>query len=58
MPDISMCSDQECPSRMECYRFRAIAGEFQWYGPYHHDDGDKCESFVPIEGRRVREIAE
>jgi hypothetical protein len=24
MPDITMCSDEKCPHRMKCYRYRAI----------------------------------
>lgn len=29
MPDITMCEDQKCAQKMECYRFLAIPNEFR-----------------------------
>lgn len=32
MPDITMCTDKECPKHEECYRFKAIPdSEWQSY---------------------------
>ena len=48
MVDISMCRDEECPSRLFCYRFTATPEKLQsylvsprkaWYS--------KCNYFIP-----------
>jgi hypothetical protein len=31
MPDISMCSNQECEARVHCYRYRAKPSTYQSY---------------------------
>lgn len=31
MPDISMCSNRECESRIHCYRYRAKSSNWQSY---------------------------
>lgn len=53
MPDITMCNDETCPIRNECYRFRAIPSEHrQAYFVDSPREGDKCNEFTPINGRR------
>jgi hypothetical protein len=49
MPDISMCSNADCPSRTICWRFMAKPDAFQRYGVFK-TDGDKCGSFWPMDG--------
>jgi len=51
MPDISMCLNRKCPSRNECYRYRAQPNEWrQSYAAFMDDpETGKCESFWPIE---------
>jgi hypothetical protein len=59
MPDISMCSDTDCPSREKCYRFMAQPSEFMqsWgsFGVLRGSD-EKCSYFWPAEGKRVRSL--
>ena len=56
MPDISMCGDDRCPSRKQCYRYMAQPSEFmQAYAGFGRPDGaEKCDYFWPAEGKRVR----
>jgi hypothetical protein len=50
MPDISMCKDHECPSRLKCYRYMAEPSE-QWQ-PYakfeRRPNADRCVFFWTI----------
>ena len=47
MPDISMCLNNTCSVRTDCYRFRAVANEFnQSYTDFKEADKDKC--FIPV----------
>jgi hypothetical protein len=55
MPDITMCLNKECPMRNECYRYRAIPNEYQYYSTFTPEE-EKCEHFYPIEkGHRVNQ---
>lgn len=51
MPDISMCNNRLCPSRIRCYRFMAIPSQHgQTYSYFVVNDFEgKCEYFWPIE---------
>ena len=45
MPDISICQNESCPSKLICYRFTAYENPFrQTYGLFEHD-GLKCDAF-------------
>ena len=49
MPDITMCKDQKCPMRMECYRFMANPDPY-WQAYFHGSPScfgtkDGCEYF-------------
>lgn len=49
MPDIAMCLNNECPKRNDCYRYRAVANEYQQsYGPFKPDDDGECKKFIDI----------
>ncbi len=49
MPDISMCKNNKCPARRDCYRFRADPSEMQAYADFRPDDGyNSCEYFVDV----------
>ena len=50
MPDISLCKVEKCPSKNDCYRFRAIPNqERQTYGGFSLNDGKKkCDYFMSI----------
>lgn len=48
MPDISMCSNQSCPSRLECYRFVARPNPYRqsfFVGLEPDEKTGKCEHF-------------
>lgn len=50
MPDISMCLNNECSKRRDCYRYRAVPGEIrQVYAKFkpYNSAGD-CEYFWRI----------
>jgi len=48
MPDISMCKNQDCPSRERCYRFTAKSrGDNQSYANFAPGIGHvKCDDFM------------
>lgn len=50
MPDISMCANQQCPSKDKCYRFRAIPSEHrQSYMAFAPPPRRKtCDDFIRI----------
>lgn len=49
MPDISMCGDDECPSRMQCWRFMATPSFRQSFTCYDRSpDDERCGSFWPM----------
>lgn len=48
MPDITMCSNSECPFRNHCYRFRAVPSEYQSYTRFEPDADGRCESYIEI----------
>jgi hypothetical protein len=59
MPDISMCTNRECPSHKDCYRFRAIPDEWQSFMSSVPDPRTgKCGYFWPIDGWEVAEYDE
>jgi hypothetical protein len=38
MPDISMCTNEECPLKETCYRYNATPSEFmQAYAKFEYD---------------------
>ena len=52
MPDISMCSNDNCKNNNECFRFRAKPNEYrQAYTIWHiENDGTDCAGFTSIAG--------
>ncbi len=49
MPDIAMCQNKECPSRNQCYRFRAVPTKGrQSYMAFDPKEDGKCSDFVQI----------
>jgi hypothetical protein len=53
MPDISMCADNECPSRFTCYRHKDSGTKpskyQQAYAAFNHDPKtSECESYWPV----------
>lgn len=46
MPDISMCNNYKCPSRLTCYRFLAEPSSVQTYALFEVKEGeDRCSSY-------------
>jgi len=57
MPDIAMCSRDDCPKAEQCYRFTAKPSYWQGYfAP--QIIGDQCEYFWPNAGYRHKEASE
>jgi hypothetical protein len=53
MPDISMCADDECPSRAECYRHKESGTKphvpWQAFTDFQRQhDRDQCPFFCPV----------
>lgn len=50
MPDITLCTDNKCPMRNECYCFRAKPSKWgqSYFAESPLKDG-KCEYFFPLE---------
>lgn len=54
MPDLTMCSNAECPLRGACYRFRAVPNpRHQSYSLFQPNDHNACDYFEEIDGREV-----
>lgn len=49
MPDIAMCVNVKCPSRVHCYRYRAKVSGRQDYMEFI-PKGSKCESYKSTSG--------
>lgn len=48
MPDISMCLNEECPMRFECYRFTATPSPYaQRYADFKPNKNGNCDDFWP-----------
>lgn len=53
MPDISMCSNKECPLREGCYRFLATPSEYwQSYCRFEPNKSGECTMYWPVNNRR------
>lgn len=53
MPDISMCSNDECPLVKKCYRHEAEPTPMmQAYSEFTPDDDGECEYFMEIWKRK------
>jgi hypothetical protein len=49
MPDISMCTNKDCPLKETCYRFKAIPDKYrQSYGGFAPDDKGECKYYWPL----------
>jgi len=47
MPDITMCSNSNCPQRNSCYRAQATPNPlWQSYSLYIYDDVSGCEDYI------------
>ena len=48
MPDVSMCSGENCPLKNSCYRFTAKPSEYRqayfMQVPYNHEE-KKCDHY-------------
>ena len=49
MPDISMCSNEECPLRETCYRAQAKPDSYQSFSEFeYNEETESCEYYCPI----------
>jgi hypothetical protein len=62
MADISMCKGEDCPERLKtnCYRYRAVPGEYQqayFVGSPYEPKKNTCVYFWEIQlGDRLRDL--
>lgn len=58
MPDISMCTDKDCPQREKCFRYRAEPNDYQSYSAFKYDGG--CDYFYAFDAgdKQVRPMGE
>ena len=53
MPDITMCDDESCPMKSDCYRYRAVPSVFrQSYFMDSPRENETCKEFEVIESGR------
>jgi len=45
IPDITICRNERCPRKMECYRYRAEPDPY-WQSYADFGDGKNCRYFV------------
>ncbi len=58
MPDMSICTGEECPLRNTCYRYRANASEYlQSYieSPYSTEES-KCDFYWPLRQKQENNL--
>jgi hypothetical protein len=49
MPDISMCRNEQCSQKENCYRFTAKPNDpYQWYDSFKQDENGKCDYYWPL----------
>lgn len=48
MPDITLCTDQQCPLRQSCMRFVAKPDKYQSYFMGSPSRGDQCPEYWPV----------
>jgi hypothetical protein len=54
MPDISMCTNDECPLNKTCYRYRATPNPHrQSYAGFKPDENGECEYYWEIEDDKI-----
>lgn len=58
MPDISMCANQTCHMREQCYRFRATPSYRQAYADFRPGPEGGCLHFSPLSELEARLFAE
>jgi len=55
MPDISLCRNETCHLKEQCYRYMAEKDKHQWYADFKYKDG-KCEYFMPLKQDQKKTI--
>lgn len=54
MPDIAQCKNKECTKRLECYRYMAHPGPYQYYMNFAPDEKTGvCADFWDHSGRKI-----
>ena len=51
MPDISMCTQTQCPNAGHCYRVQATPSEYQSMSAFDYvvdKSGVRCEHYMPM----------
>jgi len=54
MPDITMCQNNACPTKEQCYRFKAKANpRWQSYSMFEHNGDGSCDMFIELWGETM-----
>lgn len=48
MPDITMCKNETCKKKEDCYRFTATPSRFQSYSNFQYGKDGECDDFWKI----------
>jgi hypothetical protein len=48
MPDIILCTNEDCPLKEKCYRWTAEPDEHQSFAEFIPDKDEDCEYFIEI----------
>jgi len=57
MPDIAMCTNKTCPSKNQCYRFKAVAKPiWQDYAMFEPNGSGRCEHYMALTEDRKEQI--
>lgn len=54
MPDITMCSTEQCPLKGGCYRSRATPSCWQSYAYFEHTPEGTCEHYWPTHTQQAK----
>lgn len=46
MPDITVCLNMDCPLRLQCYRYTAMASNMQSFADFKPNENGKCNKFL------------
>jgi hypothetical protein len=48
MPDFTICTNNTCSQRLQCYRYKAIPNANQSYCYFNEDNKPICRDFIEI----------
>lgn len=46
--DFSMCNNDQCPAKDQCYRYKAKPSDYQWYTTFQFDQDKGCPDYIKL----------